>query len=320
MFLQNKGEVAEQAKTRPKIEKILSIYEFSNSGTRQAVEDFLTWLKENKFTYGWASTNAWKIAYKGDRIGTIRFQGGSLCLDPYMGEGDESYENYLAANNLQETIWANVHPCVACFVKCAMRGLVTIAGKEFNNICCVRFTDPDPVEINCMKKLLEWYKRHTHGTVKRPLFDPAADGLCRIDNPLRISGVFDLRGVSNENAEKLFDGDYSKRFYAGPYGPYKSDGRNCDIVFQLDEPAAVAMYSLVTVSIPDKWTLYGANSNDGPWVQLDTRVKTDAFPDTVTKYTEKAFTVAAPGAYQFYKITLEGWAYELAQVHFYTNP
>ena len=40
-------------------------------------------------------------------------------------------------------------------------------------------------------------------------------------------------------------------------------GGNHDIVFQLDKPVELKMYGLVTglrLDVPDKWTLYGAES------------------------------------------------------------
>ena len=159
MFLQNKGpEFAEQTKTRPKIEAMADKYEFSCKSAKEALLGFLAWLKANKFTYGWASSNAWKIAYKSKRIGTIRFHGGNLYLDPFMAENNPAYVNYLMCEKLAAIIEANIHYCVACCTSCAMSRNLTIE-KKYENICCVRFTNPGPAEIECMNKLMEWYKK-----------------------------------------------------------------------------------------------------------------------------------------------------------------
>ena len=114
MFFQDKdSQFLEQKKTKPKIEDIVAEYEFSHSGAKETVLEFIAWLKANKISLGWASSNTWKIAYKGRRIGSIRFYEGSLYIDPPFNPKDSNLEYYIINENLAEIIWANIEFCVS---------------------------------------------------------------------------------------------------------------------------------------------------------------------------------------------------------------
>ena len=323
MFLQDKdSRFLEQKTSKPKIESIIAEYQFLHSGVKEGLQDFTSWLKANKISLVWASSNAWKMAYKGSRIGTVRLYEGSLYIDPPFGNNDGNLEKFLTDENLAEIIWDNVEFCVNCF--CASPGhSARILGRNFENVChSVRFKDPGTDEFACAKKLLEYVIKasQSNGTAKRPVFDPKTVGLTRIENKTRVSNVSDLRNIPSENAEKLFDDDYSQSIYVGPYGPYKSDGRSCGITFQLDAPVTIEMYSIVTNKngvIPNSWILYGAASENDLGEQLDARIKTDAFVEPVPQFSEKAFSIDNPGSYRYYKIVFEGEAFQLSQMHFY---
>jgi len=104
----------------------------------------------------------------------------------------------------------------------------------------------------------------------------------------------------------------------GPYGTFKTDNSTHDVLFQLDEPAQLSMYSLVsdrTEAIPNAWTLYGRVSENAEWVQLDARK--NEWEKPTTHYTEKAFCITTPGIFQLYKVTFEGKSFLLSQVHLY---
>ena len=325
MFLQDKdSRFLEQKTTKPKIESVITEYQFLHSGVKEMLQDFIIWLKSNKISLGWASSNAWKMAYKGSRLGTVRLYEGSLYIDPPFGNNDGDLEKFIINENLAEIIWNNVEFCVNCF--CATPGhSARILGRDFENVChSVRFKDPGTDEFACAKKLLEYVIKtsQSNSTAKRPVFDPETAGLTRIENKMRVSGVSDLRGIPNENAERLFDGDYSQSLYVGPYGPYKSDGRSCEITFHLDVPVTIEMYSIVTNKngvIPNSWILYGAVSENDFRKQLDARINTDAFTEPIPQFSEKAFKVDNPGSYRYYKIVFEGGAFQLSQMHFYVR-
>jgi hypothetical protein len=79
------------------------------------------------------------------------------------------------------------------------------------------------------------------------------------------------------------------------------------------------MYSLVTglrLDVPNGWALYGASSKNSEWTLLDSQAE---FPKPVTLYTEKAFNIDAPKAYQHYRITLNGSYFVLSQIHLYAK-
>jgi hypothetical protein len=138
-----------------------------------------------------------------------------------------------------------------------------------------------------------------------------------LDNKQHVVGVTDLNSSTNGNLQLLADGKYDRMYYVGPYGEYKTSQSVHDVIIELDAPAEVRMYGLVTSLRPDTpkgWTLYGAASKDGPWTQLDRR---DGFPQPVTFYTERAFTVDTPAAYPYYRITFEGRNFVLSEVHLY---
>ena len=171
--------------------------------------------------------------------------------------------------------------------------------------------------IEQMQQLIDIRLAIPRGTAARPLLDPATTGFTRINNK-HVRGISDLDGNTSPNMHLLFDGKYDKYYYAGPYGEYKSDKTSHDIIFELDEATQLVMYGIVTsmrTDAPQKWRLYGAVSNNGPWEKLDEH---NEFPKPITSYTEKAFKINSPATYQYYRITLEGWTFMVSQLHLYS--
>jgi len=313
----------EQRRTKPKFEDIIASRASMDDEAKQVAFAFLDYCNAKNITYRWSSTNRWNLNAKSKALGYICIGVRSRDDDSWSIMLDLrellQYEDFIQKENLTEIIYSNIHYCEKC--NQAMCGkseenpkITEVLGREFRNLCSVSasFKNPTAKALDDIRKILDFRLTFSHGTPNRPIFDSVTDGLTRVDNKRRVVRVSELQG-SNLN----FDCKYNGYFYVGPYESFMAKGGSNDVVFKLDEPVELKMYSLITglrLDVPDSWTLYGAESKDGPWMLLDAR---DNFPKPVTLHTEKAFTIAAPKACQYYRITLAGWYFVLSQVHLY---
>jgi len=322
MSSKNESLAKQQAKTKPTPEDIIN----SNliGVESQNALAFLEYCKSKKISYPWSSTNRWNMKAKGKSIGWIDIGGerkgnanGSWYIDIDMRELRQ-YEDAIKKEGLSDFVKKHLKICISC-ASCAPGVSISFLGQEFQNVCYsipLYICNPDANTIESIQKLINIRLAIPRGTAARPLLDPATDGLTRIDNK-RISDISDMDGNTNANMCLLFDGKYDKYYYAGPYGEFKSDKTSHDIIFKLDEPIELAMYGLVTsmrTDAPRKWTLYGTASINGMWEKLDEQ---EEFPKPITSYTEKAFKISTPAAYQYYRFTLEGRTFMVSQLHFY---
>jgi len=315
----------EQARTKPELENFIAVH--LSPEVQQDILAFLDYCKVKKISYPWSSTNSWTLKTKGKSIGTIHIPGnkeiekGGVLWSVGLNMKDLlQYDDFFFTNELQSIILHNWKPCANCS-PCAPGYTGKFLGKEHHNLCQGLhkvFRNPDAKDIESVEKIIDFRMSVTHGTAARPLFDSETHGLTRIDNKKRIIGISDLKENPfpigpNESVNYLFDGKYASyaRFHAGE--------TSHDVLFQLDEPAELVMYSLVTgfrIDPPDGWKLYGAVSKDGVWTLLDAR---EEFPKPLTNFTERAFKIGTPGTYRCYRITFEGRKIILAQVHLYTQ-
>jgi len=325
----------EQMRTKPVLEDFIASH-LSGEPRREALA-FLDYCKAKKISYPWSSTNTWYLQAKGKRIGIIWIGGvkapGQYDEDTLWAVGAGFYEllqydDFIIKENMQRAILNSLLRCSDCGSFCAPGYACKILGQKYSNLCramwildgktCINFKNPDAGAIEKVKRIIEYRLTLRHGTASRPVFDPAADGLTRIDNKLRVSGMKCLQGnlssdSHNMKADYLFDGKYAS------YVHFFNKEHSNDIVFELDEPVELVMYGLVTghrLDVPDSWKLYGAEPKDGSWTLLDER---DEFPKPVTNFTEKAFKVDAPGAYRRYRFTFEGCRFILSQIHLYAH-
>jgi len=315
----------EQRRTKPKFEDIIASRSSMSDEEKQVAYAFLDYCNAREITYTWSSTNRWSLRAKGKIIGYI-------CIGVRSRDDDSwrilldlkellQYDDFIQKEGLTEIIFYNINYCERCNHINPCCGTATILGKEFHDLCgiCVSFKNPNAKALDNAKKIIDFRLLLSHGTASRPIFDSITDKLTRIDNKLRVSRISDLEGNINENMDNLFDGKYKSYFYAGPYG-HMVTGEIHNIVFELDNPAKLMMYSLVTglrLDVPASWALYGAETKDGAWTLLDER---DVFPTPVTLYTEKAFEIKASKAFQYYRITLHGSYFVLSQIHLYAEP
>ena len=324
MSEKNESLAKQQAKTKPTPEDIIALNLTGNNQQNALV--FLEYCKTKKISYPWSSTNRWNMKSKGKSIGWIDIGGerkwnadGSWYIDLDMRELRQ-HENAIENAGLSEFVKTHIKKCNGC-AGCAPGGKVTLFGEEFQNVCHggqLYICNPDTDTLENIQKLIDMRQAIPRGTPARPLFDSATDWLARIDNK-HITAISDMDGNTDANMRLLFDGKYDKYYYAGPYGEFKSKETSHDILFELDKPTKLVMYGLVTsmrTDMPQKWTLYGAASQNGEWQKLDEQEK---FPSPITSYTEKAFKINAPAAYQYYRITLEGWTFMVSQLHLYCD-
>ena len=315
----------EQMRTKPPLEDMIAGFD---SKIQQSVLAFLEYCKEKKISYPWTSTNTWTLKAKGKSLGGICIDGeNSWAVWLHLTELFQ-YDDFVAQEKLEKAIQHSIKRCTNCNTFCAPGYTDIILGKGYRNLCrgmyivdrdehCIDFKEPDAKAIDRAKRIIDFRLAVSHGTANRPIYDPATDGLARIDNPQRISNVSDLQGNlfqgrPNDKVDYLFDGKYDT------YTRFFTSENSYDVLFQLDEPVTLRMYSLVTGAqpqVPDSWKLYGAAS-DGLWVLLDEQGQ---FPKPVTSYTEKAFAIGTPASYQNYRLTFERCKFDLTQVHLYLS-
>jgi len=310
----------EQRRTKPKFEDIIATRASMDDEAKKVAYAFLDYCNAKNITYKWSSTNRWNLNMKGKSLGYIGIGERDVDDDSWnlvMNLKEIlQYEDDIQKEGLAEFVGNNILDCRGCSYNCAKSA--TISGKEYHGICNVgtNLKNPNGETLKSVQKTLDFLLALTHGTASRPIIDATTNGLTRIDNKLRISAISDLQGNANENMDHLFNNKYNSYFYVGPYEHQVKQGIQ-NIVFQLDKPVELKMYSLVTglrLDVPKKWALYGAVSEDGPWTLLDNR---DEFPKPVTLYTEKAFKIASPQSYQYYQIKFEGWYFVVSQIHLY---
>ena len=301
-----------QEKVKPILEDVIALDENLNDEAKQNLLAFLEYCNAKNISYKWSSTNRWNLKAKGDSIGYIGIGNRAVNDNSWSVLMNQrrfiQHEDFLAKEGLTEMVHNSLFYCKGC-------------NGNSGCVACtaLRFENPDTKTVNGIQKIIDFILSLPRGTGSRPILDPATDGLSRIDNKKRVNGVTDLEGNSNGNMDSLFNGKCNSYFYAGPYD-YMSRGDHHDIVFQLDEPAELKMYGLVTGlrhNVPNGWVLYGAQSKDEPWVLLD---KQNDFPKPVMLHTEKVFKIGASNKYQYYRITFEGRSFVLAQVYLYAEP
>ena len=328
----------EQRRTKPVLEEY--IVACLSSDMQQDVLAFLDYCKAKKISYPWSSTNTWTLKAKGKSIGLIWLGGdkvdGLVNYDEVnvnrwsVGVGFVElfqHDDFIIKENMQNFIKSKIKHCTGCNSRCAPGYNQEIHGKTYRNICglwildaktCINFNNPDAAAIDKVKRIIDFRLAIPHGTANRPIFDPATNNLTRIDNKLRVNDVTDLQGNpfsggKSEKIDNLLNGHYNN------YARIGLNKNSCDVVFQLDEPAELVMYSLVTcfqLQVPNSWKFYGTSSQNSPWVLLDEQ---NEFPKPVTNYTEKAFNIETPGTYQRYRLSFEKCKFDLSQVHLYTR-
>ena len=334
--IKNETLAQAQRRTKPKLEDFIATA--LGDELQQDVLAFLAFCKTKKISYPWSSTNTWTLKAKGKSIGLI-WVGDKEPPEQYdytrwaVGVGFtelHQYDDFIVKENLQSIIWDSLMYCTHCNTYCEPGYTGKILGRTYRNLCramyildgktCINFENPDTEAIEKAKRIIDFRLALPHGTANRPILDPVTDELTCIDNPLQVNGITDLQGnpilnriTSKSKIENLFDGEYDS------YARFWANENSYDIVFQLNEPAELVMYSFVTsfqLQVPDSWKFYGAASQNEPWTLLDEQ---DEVPKPVTSYTEKAFNIGMPGTYRYYRFSFERCKFDLSQIHLFAQ-
>ena len=324
-----------QRKMRPKVEDVVPL--IVDGKNQKNALGLIAWLRKNKMAPGWSGVhNAWDAKCKGKTICKISLRSDGWAINDTKGtwhvelylKNMKQYEDLILSEGLQDIILSRLHGCKYCLsgTKHCVGGFDrTILGKKFNGICNSLYPgifDPDKAMIANIKKLLEFEQKARMDAASsspplsppssiEPIFSSQTAKYTRIDNQKRVSGVTGkTKGVIN-----IFDGDYS---IDKEYGSRNSS----DVLFQLDKPETLKMYSIVTGAreyVPGESTLYGYVEESQQWLELDKQNKATAFPNPIAKHAETAFNIAIPSAHQYYKLSIKSIAgyIQFSQVHLY---
>lgn len=118
-----------------------------------------------------------------------------------------------------------------------------------------------------------------------------------------ISGPDEVNG-NNEGYENLFDGNTGTKWY------YKGTDSPAAIIFSTDRAVKALRYSLTTANdhtnykerTPKAWTLYGGDSENGPWTEIARHTEDDNCFKNAGNKQEVTFDIPDPASYQYYKL------------------
>ena len=121
-----------------------------------------------------------------------------------------------------------------------------------------------------------------------------------------ISGPGEVNSNS-EGYENLFDGNTGTKWY------YKGADSPAAIIFSTNHAVKALRYSLTTANdhtsypdrIPEEWTLYGGDSENGTWTVIAQHTEDDNCIKNAGNQQEVTFDIPNPASYQYYKLDFE---------------
>jgi len=135
-----------QKEHRPKAEDVIPL--ILTDAAQQTALDFVSWMRENKMSPGWAGYhNAWNSNCKGKNICKIELgknegkNGWSITL---VLRHFDKYEGIIIEEGMQELIWSMLKKCIhhhkkgECEAKCRTKNRDlsrTVLGKYFDELC-----------------------------------------------------------------------------------------------------------------------------------------------------------------------------------------
>ena len=154
------SEYQNQKTVKPKIEDVAP--EILDEDKLKGLSEFLEFLKANKLTPRWLSTNSWKVMYKNKCVCFIRLNKRerlwNISHSNFTREKwFKDYERYMTDNEVKEYILNNIKPPLCTDRDCKGRQNMTILGKKFDSVCnCVgfRINNPNTAELENSKKLI----------------------------------------------------------------------------------------------------------------------------------------------------------------------
>ena len=123
---------------------------------------------------------------------------------------------------------------------------------------------------------------------------------------IAISGPKEVND-NNEGYKNLFDNDTGTKWY------YEGDASPDAIIFRTDRAVKALRYSLTTANdhknypdrIPEAWTLYGGDSENGTWTVIAQHTEDDNCIQNAGNQQEVTFDIPNPASYQYYKLDFE---------------
>jgi len=140
---------------KPKIEDVAG--DFISGDKLKNLMDFVGFLRDNKLTPRWQSSNSWKLSFKGKGVCFIKIIGGSWFVMHSALTRERwlvGYDGYFP-DELREFIWENIRGGW-CPNNCKGRSR-TYFGKEFHDFCtcwAIRTENPEGVALENSKRLV----------------------------------------------------------------------------------------------------------------------------------------------------------------------
>lgn len=122
--------------------------------------EFVNYLHAKQLTpQQWFDPTYWRVPFEENYLCGIVFNENKWRF--WFWSGD--YNGELDDKSI-ETVHDYVRPCINCTTDCQFGKDTTVFGKEFINTCIqfpIQFENPDVNTLECIKKLLEYWKTAT---------------------------------------------------------------------------------------------------------------------------------------------------------------
>lgn len=145
----------QQKKMKPLIEDIIDSY--LKGQLRDDAIEFVNFLRANKMSPQWASTDSYALSYKSRRVCIIKINDGEWSLWLSTQYNDDLNVCFSGEKeDTQKIVLNNIIYCQYCG-KCAPGLNITILGKQLQNACycpVIRLQNPNQTELDCAKKLV----------------------------------------------------------------------------------------------------------------------------------------------------------------------
>ena len=155
--------IAKQQKiTKPTIDEIvINILQDENLAN---ATNLISFIRENKISLRWSSTNCWQLYYKSKRIGVIRMtekaypmyilDENSWLFSPW--DSHDIIDTLIDDENAKNIIWNNVRLCSNC-ASCGPGSERMVLGKKIEKTChgWLNMINPNMETVECIKQIIK---------------------------------------------------------------------------------------------------------------------------------------------------------------------
>jgi len=143
-----------QKKIKPKIADIASAF-FGEDSIIASIQEFCTWLRENKLSVAWKSRNAWDVKYLGKGVCHIVVIKNAVS-SWYINFETGMLENAVLSEKEKRIVWKSIAYCRSCD-SCRPGRKINIFNKEFDRTCLrpIVFDKPNVEDLAVAKQLIE---------------------------------------------------------------------------------------------------------------------------------------------------------------------